>query len=499
MLDQTTPLPKKHSPAIATGSARIPVVLIPGDGVGPEVSRAARAVISAACPEIDWIDAEGGAAVMEKGIDTGLPRETLEAVEAAGVVLKGPMATPVGYGGKSANVTLRKMYELFGNVRPIRTLPGISGPYAGREIDFTIVRENVEDLYAGIEHMQTPEVAQCLKLITREGSEKIARLAFDLAAAQGRGNVVCATKSNIMKLTEGLFQRSFETVAEAYPQIGAQHMIVDNCAHQMVMRPEQFEIVVASNMNGDILSDLAAGLVGGLGLAPSANIGDGMAMFEAVHGSAPDIAGKDCANPTALILAGAMMLRHLGLSPAAERVEAAVRATYSKGVNLTADVARDATAGSTTAFTAEVLAALEDQPADHPVRPGRPPQPAGKSADHTAEPDLQRTFDGIDVFVEWRGDVGPLVNILQTACGLGNFRLSMISNRGTVMWPNGSKFASQAPHWRCRFVVATAPASEAELRVCDLLSMIGRHLRWMHVEKLESHNTIPAYSRAQGE
>ena len=404
MLDQENLESIRPEPKLVARTAGLPVVLIAGDGVGPEVARAAQSVISAACPSIEWVHAEGGASVMEKGIATGLPTDTLDAVETIGVVLKGPMATPVGYGGKSANVTLRKMFELYGNVRPIRSLPGVAGPYADRAIDFTIVRENVEDLYAGIEHMQTPEVAQCLKLITRTGSEKIARLAFALAAAERRNKVVCATKSNIMKLTEGLFQRSFEAVAAEHPGIGAEHMIIDNCAHQMVLRPEQFEVVVASNMNGDILSDLAAGLVGGLGFAPSANIGDAMAMFEAVHGSAPDIAGLGRANPTALILSGAMMLRHLGQAQAAERVETAVRLAYANGRDLPPDVARGGKAGSTEAFTDRVLAELDTLPQAGgglevaPVKRA----PVVSTKPHSVE--TQRQFDGIDVFVEWRGD-----------------------------------------------------------------------------------------------
>ena len=490
MLDQTTPPASALKAPQAVSAAAIPVVLIPGDGVGPEVARAAMAVISAACPAVDWIEAEGGAAVMARGEATGLPAETLRAVEEAGVVLKGPLATPVGHGGKSANVTLRKMFELYANIRPIRALPGVKGPYEGREIDFTIVRENVEDLYAGIEHMQTPDVAQCLKLITREGSEKIARLAFALAEAEGRGSVVCASKSNIMKLTEGLFQRSFEAIASEHPDVEAVHMLVDNCAQQMVLRPEQFEVVVTTNMNGDILSDLAAGLVGGLGLAPSANIGDGMAMFEAVHGSAPDIAGQDRANPTALILAGAMMLRHVGRPAEAARIETAVRLVYAKGRNLTAGVARNDRVGSTSRFeTLDSIPPFEHSSASS-AAPFEPPKA------RRASPRLRRSFDGVDVFVEWHGETEMLAHELNLAAGTGRFRLSMISNRGTIMWPDGSRHADHASHWRCRFL---ADSEDAEIRTPNLLSAVGERLRWMHVEKLESYNGLPAYSLAQGE
>ncbi len=498
MLDQTLARTTSHDTNLNTASASLPVVLILGDGIGPEVSKSAKAVISAACPQIDWIEADAGAATMAKGVDTGLPADTLSAVERTGVVLKGPLATPIGYGGKSANVTLRKMFELYGNIRPIRTLPGVEGPYRGRSIDFTVVRENVEDLYAGIEHMQTPEVAQCLKLITRHGSEKIARLAFALAQAEGRGTVICATKSNIMKLTEGLFQRSFEAVAAEQSSVRSHHMIVDNCAQQMVLHPEQFEMVVTSNMNGDILSDLAAGLVGGLGLAPSANIGDAAAVFEAVHGSAPDIAGKGRANPTAMILSGAMMLRHLGQETAAARVETAVRVVYANGRDLPQDVARRGKSGSTEAFTDQVLAVLDtlpnyvEGPATMQLVPKAKPVAVATSAP------LQRKFDGVDIFVEWHRDVQELAQKMQAATLVGGFRLSMISNRGTVVWPNGAKHTHEVPHWRCRFTVAEDD-QDAESEVSWLLSVIGERIRWMHVEKLESLNGMPGYSRAHGE
>ncbi len=479
-------------------SASIPVVLISGDGIGPEISWAARRVISVACPQIDWIDAPAGAAVMDKGVVTGLPPETLEMIEEAGVVLKGPLATPQGSGGKSANVTLRKLYELYGNIRPIRSLPGLKGPYAGRDIDFTIVRENVEDLYAGIEHMQTPDVAQCLKLISRKGSEKIAHLAFALARAEHKDSVHCATKSNIMKLTEGLFQRSFEAVAERYPDIDAHHMIVDNCAHQMVMRPEQFDVVATTNMNGDILSDLAAGLVGGLGLVPSANVGAEMAMFEAVHGSAPDIAGTGKANPTALILAGAMMLRHLGKALAAARIEAAVKACYAMQEDLPVDVAGPGQAGSTQAFTDRLLDALSDVP-----NTAEDDDLAGELTSHmeampVREARVERRFDGVDVFVEWSGSVEALAHSMRNAAALGAFRLSMISNRGTIVWPKRTAHTDTVSHWRCRFR-AVPMASDAEQRIHDLLYAIGERMRWMHVEKLEGHDGAPAYALAQGE
>ena len=284
------------------GDERKLVTLIPGDGIGPEVVDAARRIIEATGRHVDWEERQAGASVFLQGLATGVPEDTIESIRETRVVLKGPLETPVGFGEKSANVTLRKLFETYGNIRPARELPGITTPYAGRGIDLVVVRENVEDLYAGIEHMQTPGVAQCLKLISRKGCEKIVRLAFELARAEGRKTVHCATKSNIMKLTEGLLKRTFEEIAPEYREIEAQHIIVDNCAHQLVKRPEQFDVIVTTNMNGDILSDLASALVGGLGFAPSANLGSDVAIFEAVHGSAPKYAGKNVINPTALIL-----------------------------------------------------------------------------------------------------------------------------------------------------------------------------------------------------
>ncbi|MGI8509392.1 MAG: isocitrate/isopropylmalate family dehydrogenase, partial [Gemmatimonadaceae bacterium] len=273
------------------------VTVLSGDGIGPEVVDAALRIIKAAGVPLDPEVHEAGARAFQRGIESGVPKETIESVERTRVVLKGPLETPIGFGNKSANVTLRKLFETFANVRPVRELPGVRTAYTGRNIDIVVVRENVEDLYAGIEHMETPAVAQCLKIISRPGSEKIARFAFAYAVAEGRKKIHCATKSNIMKLTEGMFQHTFEDVAREYPQIDARHILVDNCAHQLAMRPEQFDIILTTNMNGDILSDLTSGLTGGLGFAPSANIGSDVAMFEAVHGSAPDIAGKDLANP----------------------------------------------------------------------------------------------------------------------------------------------------------------------------------------------------------
>ena len=334
------------------------VTVIPGDGIGAECVDATKRIIAASGAAIDWEECHAGASVFKKGIPSGVPTETIESISRTRLVLKGPLETPVGYGEKSANVTLRKLFETYGNLRPVREFPGVPTPYSGRGIDLIVVRENVEDLYAGIEHMQTPGVAQCLKLISRKGCEKIARLAFEVARAEGRKSVACATKSNIMKLTEGLLKRTCEEVAKEYPDIQYWHVIVDNCAHQLVKKPEQFDVIVTTNMNGDILSDLTSALVGGLGFAPSANLGNDVAIFEAVHGSAPKYAGKNVINPTAVLLSGVMMLRYIGEFDAANRIEKALLVTLEEGKVRTGDVVGYDKGCTTTAYTDAIIGNL---------------------------------------------------------------------------------------------------------------------------------------------
>src|SRR5215213_1837201 len=333
------------------------ITVIPGDGIGPEVISAALKVVEASGVDIEAEVCLAGAEAFAKGIESGVPDETIESIERTKVVLKGPLETPIGHGNKSANVTLRTLFETFGNLRPVRELPGVATPFTGRKLDIVIVRENVEDLYTGIEYMQTPGVAQALKIITRTGCEKIVELAFEFAVAAGRKRVHCATKANIMKLTEGMLQHTFEEIALRYPQIEAKHILIDNAAHQLAMRPEQFDVIVTTNMNGDILSDLTSGLTGGLGFAPSANIGNEVAIFEAVHGSAPDIAGKNLANPTAIILSAAMLLRHIGEGQAASDIEQAVLVTLESGVR-SGDMAGTAKPSSTTGFANAIISNL---------------------------------------------------------------------------------------------------------------------------------------------
>ncbi|MCL6612265.1 MAG: isocitrate/isopropylmalate dehydrogenase family protein [Peptococcaceae bacterium] len=311
------------------------VTLIPGDGIGPEISDAARRVIDAAGVDIRWEEVEAGEAVISR-YGTPLPDYVLESIRRNGVALKGPLTTPVGKGFRSVNVTLRQELNLFANVRPARNLPGIESRY--KNVDLIVVRENTEDLYAGIEHRVGRDAAESIKIITREASERIVRYAFDLAVKQGRKKVTAVHKANIMKLTDGLFLECARRVARDYPDIEFEDMIVDAMCMKLVQTPEKYDVLVLPNLYGDIVSDLCAGLVGGLGVAPGANIGEGAAVFEPVHGSAPKHAGLNRVNPLAIILSGVMMLQHLGEDGAAGRIMKAVAAVLEEGRNLTYDL-----------------------------------------------------------------------------------------------------------------------------------------------------------------
>ncbi len=473
------------------------VTVIPGDGVGPECISAAQRIIDAAGVDIEWDHQEAGESVFRRGIASGVPQETIDSITRTRLVLKGPLGTPVGFGEKSANVTLRKLFETYANIRPVRELPGVSTRYSGSGVDLVVVRENVEDLYAGIEHMQTPGVAQCLKLISNKGSEKIARTAFEFARSEGRKSVVCATKSNIMKLTEGELKRTFERVALEYPDIESHHMIIDNAAHQLVKRPEQFDVIVTTNMNGDILSDLTSALVGGLGFAPSANLGSGVAIFEAVHGSAPKYAGKNAINPTAVILSSVMMLKHMQHFDAAETIENALFATLQKGV-LTGDVVGYDRGTSTTDFASAIIDNLGESVDGYTIRRGRPlAMPAPVANPVTVVPE-QRRVVGVDVFVEsglMPHELGPLLDGLVESSPL---RLTMISNRGTKVYPDGNSNIDVVDHYRCRFVLREdGELTRAGIR--DLLSTIEGDVDWVHLELLQEFDGAAAYTKAQGE
>lgn len=328
------------------------ITLIPGDGIGPEVSSAVVRIIEAAGVECEWETYYAGAQALEKFGDT-LPKELLESIRRNRVALKGPITTPVGKGFASVNVGLRKTLDLYANLRPIKALPNMPCRYP--EVDLVVVRENTEDLYSGIEHVVVPGVVESLKIITEKASTRIARFAFEHARLEHRKKVTAVHKANIMKLSDGLFLDCFRNVAKDYPEIEADDKIVDNTCMQLVMRPEQFDILLLENLYGDIISDLGAGLVGGLGLVPGANFGELGAIFEAVHGSAPDIAGQGVANPTALLQSGILMLRYINERDAAERVQSALHKVLREGRVRTRDIGGTA---RTTEYADAIIAAL---------------------------------------------------------------------------------------------------------------------------------------------
>ncbi len=328
------------------------ITLIPGDGIGPEVASAVVRIIEAAGVEVVWETHYAGAQALEK-YGTTLPEDLLESIRRNRVALKGPITTPVGKGFTSVNVGLRKTLDLYANLRPVRALPNVPCRYP--ELDLVVVRENTESLYAGLEHVVIPGVVESIKIITEKASTRIARFACEYARNEGRKKVTAIHKANIMKLSDGLFLECFRTVAKEYPEIEADDKIVDNACMQLVMRPEQFDIMLLENLYGDIVSDLCAGLVGGLGLVPGANIGELGAVFEAVHGSAPDIAGQGIANPTALLQSSILMLRYLGEREAAERIEGAMLNVFREGKVRTRDIGGTA---KTTEFADAVIAAM---------------------------------------------------------------------------------------------------------------------------------------------
>ncbi len=332
-----------------------PVTVIPGDGIGPEVTDATVRALEATGVKFAWERVELNAKVIEEA-GSELPQPVLDSLERTLVGLKGPVTTPVGGGFQSVNVALRKKLDLFANVRPVRSLPGVNTRFQDVAIDMVIFRENTEDLYSGLEHEVVPDVVTSLKVITRRASIRIASYAFQYAEKTRRKRVTAVHKANIMKLGDGLFLRCAREIAKRHPAIEYNELIVDNAAMQLVMKPEQFDVLLLPNLYGDIVSDLAAGLVGGLGIVPGANMGERHAVFEAVHGSAPDIAGKGIANPTALMQSGVLMLIHLGENEAAGRLQNAIAAVYKEGKHLTRDVGGSA---STAEFTDAVIAAMK--------------------------------------------------------------------------------------------------------------------------------------------
>lgn len=474
------------------------ISLIPGDGIGPEVTTATRRIIDATGVKITWEVCEAGAAVFQKGLASGVPQETIDSIIKNRVAIKGPLSTPIGFGEKSANVTLRKLFETYGNIRPIRSIPGIMTPYTGRPIDFVIVRENLEDLYAGIEYMQTPGVAECLKLISRKGSEKVIRLAFEVARAEGRASVTCATKANIMKKTEGLFKTTFEDVAKDYPDIRSDHVIVDNAAHQLVKKPEQFDVLVMTNMNGDILSDLSSALIGGLGFAPGANIGDDYAIFEAVHGTAPKYAGQNNINPTAVLMSGIMMLRYLKEFDAANAIEQALFVTLDHDKIQMRDTKPENPA-TTSGFADAIIANLGKKHDKTTMRNYKALSLPKISKDLEFVKVKERQVSGVDVFLDTHDTPNSVGEKLNKAVEGTDFSLQMLSSRGVKIFPGNAPSGYDGVDLViARFILKEGAVAHNDA-ILKLAECVGTVCGWSHLEKLNIFDGTEGYTRVHGD
>jgi len=476
-----------------------PIAVAHGDGIGPEIMAATLKVLKAAGARLAITEIGLGEKLYKAGHSAGMAPETWDVIARSKAILKAPITTPQGGGVKSLNVTLRKTLGLFANVRPVTAFaPFVATKHPG--MDVVIVRENEEDLYAGIEHRQTDDVFQCLKIVSKQGCEKIIRYAFDYARANGRKKVTCFSKDNIMKLTDGLFHQTFDAIGAEYPGIEKDHMIIDIGAAKLAADPNRFDVIVTLNLYGDIISDIAAEIAGSVGLAPSANIGAGGAMFEAIHGSAPDIAGQGIANPSGLLLAGVMMLVHLGQAEAAEAIHNAWLKTIEDGVH-TADIFKDgmsAEKAGTDQFADAVIARLGQKPvtlAPVAYQAGAAftlPKPSPRVP-------AVKELTGIDVFVH-AADIDPavLAGQLQQA-EKGVFQLSLITNRGVKVWPAGHQDTFHTDHWRCRFKaqpgVALNPALIAEL----LMRLAKLGVAFVKTEQLYLFDGTPGFSLGQGE
>jgi isocitrate dehydrogenase len=474
------------------------IVVARGDGIGPEIMDSTLAVLEAADAPLDYRFITVGQAAYEQGITSGFPPDGWDALRESGVLLKAPITTPQGKGFKSVNVTIRKTLNLFANVRPCKAYtPFVSSMHPG--MNLVIVRENEEDLYAGIEHRQTPEVTQVLKLITRPGCENIIRYAFAYARAYGRRKVTCMTKDNIMKLTDGLFHQVFDEVRAEYPEIESDHQIIDIGSARLATSPEWFDVIVTLNLYGDILSDITAQIAGSVGLAASANIGHKAAMFEAIHGSAPDIAGKDVANPSGLLIASTQMLVHLGMGELAEKIKNAWLCTMEDGIH-TPDIYREGLSTKevgTRQFTEAVVERLGKTP-----RHLEAVHYANKQISISVPPTAPAKKDlvGIDVFICWdESDRDPDVigqGLLDASTD--QLKLKLITNRGVLVYPGGIPETFKTDHWRCRFRMTGETVSYED--VVELLSSLNNAgFEVIKTENLYNFDGAAGYSMAQGE
>ncbi len=434
------------------------IAVAKGDGIGPEIMDAVLQIFAANDVQLDYEFVEMGKSYFDAGHSTGMTAAAKETIETLGILFKGPMETPKGKGVKSINVTARKVWNTYANQRDFRTLNGVETVFskAGIPINLTIIRENIEDTYGGIEHLLTYDVAVGRRIITRPGSAQVIRYAFEMARRKGYTKLACGHKANIMKLTDGLFLETFYEIAQEYPDIQSSDIIVDDLCMKLVTQPQNFQAIVLTNLQGDIVSDLCAGLVGGLGFAPSANIGDNISIFEAVHGTAPDIMGRGIANPTALLLSGILMLRYMGFTENAATIENALLYTLEQGIHTGDFGDRATTSLGTGAFADAIIANLGKEPSIGKVI-GQPNVEFKASQEHllknklTATEGIKEEMVGVDVFIESNYlQPAELAELAKKRLN-ESFDLVMISNRGTQVWPTGSIYTELVNEYRVRF------------------------------------------------
>ncbi len=476
-----------------------------GDGIGPEIMEAVIGVFKAAELPLEYQFVDMGKWVFDKGFSNGMTPEAKATIEQLGILFKGPMETPKGKGVKSVNVTARKTWNTYANERHFQTLSGVNTVFskAGVNVDLTIVRENIEDTYGGVEHMLTQDVAVARRFITRGGSEQVIRYAFEMAQKKGAKRITCGHKANIMKLTDGLFLEVFNEIAKEYKDIKADDVIVDDLCMKLVSRPDLFDVIVLTNLQGDIVSDLCAGLVGGLGFAPSSNIGDHISIFEAVHGTAPDIAGKNIANPTSLLLSGLNMLRHLGLMSKAAMIENALLYTLESGVHTGDFGDKSIPSLNTTQFAQAIIDNFGKQPKVNTKPSLNDFEFVPTNSKITTNPMLlgkqkeEHTIAGADFFIESELQADAIAEIA-TKHETGDLKLLIISNRGTQVWPTGSVYTNLVNQFRLRFE-AGENASIAQQDVISLYSSLSKDFQISSVEILNMWGGKKAYSLAQGQ
>jgi isocitrate dehydrogenase len=477
-----------------------------GDGIGPEIMDAVLSIFDAAKAPLTYEFIDMGKTHFEAGYSTGMTDEAKASVERNGILFKGPMETPKGKGMKSINVTARKVWSTFANRRHFKSLHGVDTVFskAGIPIDITIVRENIEDTYGGVEHMLTRDVAMGRRFISRQGSEQVVRFAFEMARKEGFKKVACGHKANIMKLTDGMFLDTFYKIAEEYPEVKASDIIVDDLAMKLVVKPQDFQVVVLPNLQGDIISDLCAGLVGGLGFAPSANIGENICIFEAVHGTAPDIAGQNIANPTSLLLSGLMMLRHLGLMEPASVIENALLYTLEQGVHTGDFGDKSIPSKNTTDFAEIIISNFGKAPKKGKAKElsntaslFKAPQMPEKQKMMSSPKTEKEAVVGMDIFVESELLAGEIAESIKPKLRQG-FKLVNISNRGTQVWPTGSNFTECVNSYCLRFEAK----KDAQLEEADMYAfatVLSSKLSISSVEILKVMGDKKSYSLAQGQ